>query len=352
MRLTHSSGYYSSAEKDAVREHFDRALLGAFCQRKGSRLRYFGLPGREAIDIRAWRDIIAYVAAVERKRAYLEELERLLDTQFPEIRHAAHWGDLDKVILTNRGRTRMVGGQQHRPRVGTSYKRQIQGSAWDFDILNLDYFGSFLPADPEGQIAAAHSRARQRAAALRKLFELDRQDAWQAWILFVTVEAELVGDRDRDVLRAYLQATHDDSSPDVARALDFFLSPVPEPFEETARLVHGATAVLVSLAASHANLDVYPHGTIIYRGAYEQPMIHLVYEFEPVGAVLSPLVPRRALLCAPLLRPRNPLVAPWFELMAEQVSGLTVDDVRRCLGFLSPTALEQILADGQGSLAS
>lgn len=347
---TLTSGYYSSSEKDIIRSDFDRPLLDAFCQRKGSALRYFGLPGPDALDVRAWRDIIVYVAAVEQNRAHVEKFERLLDTQFPEIRYAAHWGDLDQVILKNKGKTRMVGGEQYRPWVGTSYRREIQGYAWDFDILNLDYFGAFLPEEPKGQISAARPRGRQRAAALRRLFELDRQDAWQAWVLFITVEAQLVDDLDRDILRAYLRAVSDDSPADAARALDSLLSAVPDSFEETARLVHGATAVLVSLAASE--LKVSPRGTIIYRGAHDQPMIHLVYEFEPAGVVLSAPVPRHELLRSPILRPRNPLVAPWFELTAEQVWGLTVDDVRRCLDFLSPGVLEEILADGQRSLAS
>ena len=346
------TGYYSSAEKDAVREHFDTPLIRSLRERVGDGLRYFGLPGEDALDIRTWQPFLSYVAAVERRRASLEKLETLLDTQFPNIQYSTHWGELDKVILTNRGKMRMVGGQDHRPWVSTWYRREIQGYVWEFDILNLDYFGPFLPFEPNHDVSVG-GRARERAAALRRLFALDRQDAWRSWTILVTVEAELVGQQDRDVLRQYLNGARADSSPEASASLDFLLSVADTAVREAARLVHGATAVLVATAASDANLRAFARGTVLYRGAHGQPMIHLAYDFEPVaGTPLAPPASRSALLRAPILRPTNPLAAPWLELLERQGPGVTAEDVRNCLSFLRPEEVQQIILDGQGSLES
>jgi hypothetical protein len=351
MRRATPVGYYSSPQKDAVREHFDTPLVHAMQRRKGSRLRYFGLPGRDGRDIIAWQNSIEYVAAVERDIACLEELELLLNTQFPDIRYSTHWGDLDKVILTDRGKSRTIGGQPYRPRVSTWYRREIQGAAWEFDILNLDYFGPFLPLGTGQEAAVVGTRARERATALRRLFDSNRQDAWQPWVLYITVEAELVGEPDRDVLRAYLQAARGDASPEVTAALDFLLMGADNAVEEAARLVHGAAAILFSTAASDANLCVRPRGTVTYLGARDQPMIHLTYEFDLAEAPLAGPVSRLSLLRVPILQPRHPLAAPWFELSGQQVSGLTEPEVRACLDFLNLAAVDRIVGEWQAALA-
>ena len=280
---TRPTGYYSSNEKDIIRQYFDLPLLYQFHERKDGPLSYFGLPGAEAFDIRTWRDVIGDVVAVERNARNLEQLEQLFDTQLPEVRYTTHWGELDKVILTNRGRGRNVGGEYYR-RVGNSFENSIGRYVWRFDIVYLDYFGPFLPqATSEGS-----ARARERATALRHLFALDRVDAWQPWILLVTVEAKLYDETMRSLLRDYLQDARNDASSETHEVLTFLLSTAPTSSEEAARLIHGSTAILMSVAASNANLGVQPERTVLYHGSANQPMVHMAFEFNPTYAPLGP----------------------------------------------------------------
>jgi hypothetical protein len=334
------NGYYSSEEKDIVRQYFDLPLLEQFHRRKQAGLRYFGLPGASALDIRTWKGVIQEVSAVERYANYLEQLEQLLDAQFPEIRYTAHWGELDKVILTNRGKRRMIGNQEYRPRVGNVYEQSVQGYVWRFDVVNLDYFGPFLPPEVSG----GADRARERARALQRLFNLDRVDAWQSWILLITVEAKLYDQGARALLRTYLEKARHEGSEQTRMALDFLLAGAQGSVEEAARLIHGATAVLVAIAASSANLVVQPRGTVVYRGAHNQPMIHLAFGFEPSQETLAGPVARLPLLRTPILRPRNPQAAPWFEPLPQQCPGLTADHVRMCLDFLDSACVKSVVS--------
>lgn len=330
--------YYSSDEKNVIRQYFDLPLLKVLRQKTGKDLRYFGLPGEEMLDIKLWSPLINFVHAVERRSKTLEKIEQALITRFPSINAECHLGEIDRVILEDRGKSRNVGGQRKRPRAHTFWCQETRGWAWDFNVINLDYFGPFLPPDIPGVIG----RARDRANALRKLFELERQDAWRKWILLVTVEAELVSESDKVHLRNYLASLKTDSSDEVKNIIDFLLAPTPKVYEQVTRLVHGSSAILILIAANNAKLRIWPRGTILYRGAKNQPMIHLIYEFEPTGLPFSPAVSRELVLCTPLLKPKDPPQEPWFELLTEQPPGLSVDRIRACLGFLNPEWINEI----------
>ena len=88
-----------------------------------------------------------------------------------------------------------------------------------------------------------------RASALTRLFDRDRVDAWQPWILLITVEAQLYNSSARATLRNYLKETGEDASSDTCQALEFLVSDAPTTVEETTRLIHGATAILVADSA-------------------------------------------------------------------------------------------------------
>lgn len=330
--------YYSSDEKNAIRQYYDLPLLQALKQKTRTDLRYFGLPGEKLLDIKAWGHLINFAHAVERKRRVLEKIEQGLITQFPHIRAECHYGEIDRVILEDRGNSRNIGGQRKRPAAHTFWCHEIGKWAWDYNVVNLDYFGPFLPPD----IPEVTGRTRDRANALRKLFDLERQDAWERWVLLLTVEAELVTESDIEQLKSYLVSLKADSSETVKDIIDFLLSPTPTLAEQVTRLVHGSSAALILNAANNARLHVQPRGTILYHGAKNQSMIHLVYEFEPIGLPFSPAGSRESVLCTPLLKPKNPLQEPWFELLTEQPPSLSVDRINACLDFLNPGWISEI----------
>ncbi len=330
-------GYYSSDEKDAVRRYFDLALLQNLSQTIGSKLSYFGLPSETLQDLKTWEPILAYVAAVERNAKKYRKIEQALIMQFPELRCTTHLGEIDKVILNNRGTPTDIGGQKYATPVSDHYVPDIPPQAWAFDVVNLDYYGPFLPSE----IPEVQNRPRDRANALRKLFNIDRQDAFGRWVLLITVEATL-SNSDIALLKAYLNSAKSGASGEVLTMIGYLLSAASDKAEEITKLVHGVTALMVATAASNANLRVKPRGTILYSGAKGQSMIHLAYEFEPAQETLSALVSWPLVLSAPILKPKNPLAAPWFELLSTQPPSLTSEEIRSYLEFLEPSCLDGI----------
>ena len=168
--------YYSSTEKNIIRSHFDLPLLLRRQKSKGSKLKYFGLPGPECLDIEAWRTLLCDVVAVEMCPANVHAIRERLDLEFSEIRATVHLGDVDGVIRQNRG---SVDSNQHniqRDHVGRDFESSVETNVWKFDVVNLDYFGNLLPPTQSNR---SRSPDRRRSEALTQLFETTRVDAWQ-----------------------------------------------------------------------------------------------------------------------------------------------------------------------------
>jgi hypothetical protein len=181
-----------------------------------------------------------------------------------------------------------------------------------------------------------------RFANIKKLSEVDSHPIFYFLLKenknleFIFSRATIHYDQIKRGLRDYLNSLKVDSSDTVRNIIDFLVTPTSVEAEQVAKLVHGSSAVLIFSAANNVGVRVWPRGTILYRGANDQSMIHLVYEFEPIGSPFSPAVSRESILCTPLLRPKNPLQEPWFELLTEQPPGLSVDKINACLEFLNP----------------
>ena len=176
--------YYSSAEKSTIRTHFDLPLLLKRLRSKGSKLKYFGLPGPECLDIEEWRTLLCDVVAVEMCPANVHAIRDRLDIEFSELRSTVHLGDVDGVIKQNRGRADSERYNIQRDPVGRDFESSVQAHVWKFDVVNLDYFGNLLPPRQGNR---DRSPDRRRSEALTQLFETTRVDAWQPWILLLTV---------------------------------------------------------------------------------------------------------------------------------------------------------------------
>ncbi len=321
--------YYSSEEKNVVREKYDYPLVKAAARRKKGGIRYFGMPGEEALDLHSWGGLCEYVAAVEFSDERFQYVKHVLRTQFGSIRHRAHLGDVDKVILRNKS------GNPPSEFVSTTF-RCGAGYIWDFDVIYLDYFGKFLPHKHGGSVV------RNRANALRRLFATDRQDAWQPWLLMLTVESTLFGSNDRKQMRQFLSASIEEADAETEDAINFLLHDTACKEQEATRLVHGTLSYLIALAASNSDVRVSPRPTVLYRGANDTPMLHFAYEVAP-SEVLSGSHPALPLLRSPLLQVRNDYMEPWFELLPAQPPGQTDSVIRKALDFLDEDQVEQIL---------
>ena len=321
--------YYSSDDKDLVRDKFDLPLVEAAARRKDGKIRYFGLPGEDALDLQSWGGLCDYVAAVEFSKERFRTVKHVLRTQFGNIRHRAHLGDVDKVILRNRS------GDPPTDFVSTT---NIPGAGyiWDFDVVYLDYFGKFLPYERGGAVV------QNRANALRKLFANDRQDSWQPWLLILTVESRLFGHNDRKQMRQFLSASKEEADQETQHAIDFLLDETISTNEQAARLVHGTLSYILAVAAGNSDVRVSPKPTILYRGANNTPMLHFAYEVKPAG-LLSGSHPALPLLRSPLMKVRDDHAEPWFELLPAQPPGQTKSSRRAALDFLDEAQIEQIV---------
>ena len=331
--------YRSSSDKDFIRDWVDLPLLERLHSLRRDRLNYFGLPGAELQDVMSWKHLLGQVAAVERDEDNLRTMDETVSMQMPELRFTPHYGEIDRVILRDRGLSWERGGEDYQPWVRIS--RPGSGHlSWYFDVVNLDYFGPFLPRGGRD--------ARRRADAIRKLFDTERVDSWGRWVLLVTVEAQLVRSRLRTQLVNYLRGVKDDTSELGASIIGFLTQPATKGEEgvAAARLIHAVSASLIAGSASQANLSAFPRGTILYRGSSGQPMVHLAYEFEPYEPRETPLPPP-----SPLVRLlKGPILTtsqgsgPELTLLDGQVPDLTQSDVREALDFLGEVEVARLVA--------
>ena len=210
-------------------------------------MNYFGLPGADLQDVKSWQHVLGQVAAVERDEDNLRTMDETVSMQMPELWFTPHYGEIDDVILRDRGRSWERGGQKYQPWVRIS--RPGSGHlSWYFDVVNLDYFGKLLPPRERD--------ARRRADAIRKLFDTERVDSWGRWVLLVTVEAQLKKPS-RTQLLNYLRGVQDDTSELGASIIGFLSQSAPQGKERVAaaRLIHAVSASLVAGSASQANLS-------------------------------------------------------------------------------------------------
>ena len=326
--------YRSSSDKDFIREFFDLPLLERLRSIHESPLNYFGLPGVDLEDVRSWRHLLDQVAGIERDRENLLAMDERVSMEMPGLRFTPHYGEVDSVILNDRGKGWERGGQWYRPWVGIAPSGASR-QGWYFGVVNLDYFGPFLPKGSKG--------ARRRADAIRKLFDIERLDAWGRWVLLVTVEAQLVTRTLKTQLAEYLRGVQRDA-PEPAASIIRFLNQSGKNEGDgviATRLIHGVAASLVARSAS--NLLALPRGTILYRGSGGQPMVHLAFEFEPQRKPLPPPSPLLQLLKGPLLT-TTPSDNTTLTLLDEQVPGLSRQDIRGAVDFLDNAEVERLVA--------
>ena len=319
--------FQSSEAKDLVRERYDLPLVQAVYRRKRGPIRYFGLPGEQALDLKSWGHLCEYVAAVELFPESFQRLQHVLNVEYGHLRHRAHLGDVDHVILMNKGRDPSA------RYVSTKFRSGV-GFTWDFDVIYLDYFGKFLPYGRGGR------EVFDRTRALVGLFNHDRQDAWQPWLLILTVESRY-GPEDRYAMQEFLSETKEEAD-EVKEAINYLLSGPVSRREEAARLVHGTLSYLIGRAAASSGVRVRPRPTVVYPGWKGIPMLHFAYEMNPVGRPLQPSSVL-SLLKSPLLQVRDDLAEPWFKMLPSQPPGQSEEELRAALDFLDNEQVDQII---------
>lgn len=322
----HPPRYYSSTQKDLVRRDFQLPLIEDFQRRQGRQLRYCGMPGELALDIATWGHLLEHLEAIEVFQDKFQSLQTHLDTHYPALRYRAHRSDADAFILSSGSRLPGVRGAGSWRHATTRYVEGV-GRVWNFDVVYLDYFGKFLPYD-QG------SRAVQnRARAIRQLFAADREDAWQPWLLLITVESKLYGSQDRELMLQFLTDRKDGASSELDAVIDFLIDPSLTEGDQAARLVHGVLAHIVSAAAQNADVNVRNRSVVRYLGAHNTPMLHFAYEVTPAG-LLAGTTDVLALLRVPFVTVATTSQELSLALSETQPPGLSQEAARRALEFL------------------
>ena len=329
------TGYKSSAEKDFVRQCFDLPLISKFSADKGDKLAYFGMPGEECLDIRDWQTVLREVAAIERHKKNLPKIENRLRNHFKEIASNVYYGDVDDIILKGKGRKRIIGGKAAKTEVANYFDVSLDLRVWKFDIVNLDYFGRFFP---RGSHDYPYARAR-RPPALRRLFEQERMDARGAWLLLLTVAGGAYPSEDMDHLTQYVENARNARDKSLSEAIDFVLSRDNGTGDPTVKLVHGAMSIFVASAANTAQLEIIPRGSVIYKGANNQSMVHCAFQFELAPNVLGSGGDILTPLKAPIIQPNIDGPTPSFSWATSLCPGSTTEFRSKCLEFLDKVYL-------------
>ena len=277
--------------------------------------------------------------AVERDPDSCKGMQETLDSRLPELQFNVFEGEVDEIILLNEGREQESGGRAYSVPVGNFYDASVGEYVWHFDVIYLDYFGPFLP----GKKPSPSQKDWSRTKALRRLFEGDRLDAWDRWVLLLTVDTRM-SQHLKHQLQSYLGKARSRYSRKTRDALDFMLSGPPDSAEGNARLICGSYAILISSAASSSNLTALPRGAVLYKGSGKSDMIHLVCELRPDSDPLGNPPDPLSLLRSPLLVPKVS-GSPWVELMRDQCPGVTRGVVRNCLGFLGKESVGSIVSN-------
>ena len=130
-----------SIEKQVIRIR-DGLLINEFRERVlgGSKIKYFGMPSAELLDILTWQDQLSGFTAVERDLDVVKDIEKsIFEHRFESMSHIIH-GDVTEVLKNQR-----IGKHQ---------------------LFNLDFYGGFVHRKEDGSASipdALKSLIRQQA---------------------------------------------------------------------------------------------------------------------------------------------------------------------------------------------
>lgn len=170
--------------KAKVRE-LDFALIKRFLKHNKGNLRYFGLPARNLIELRAWDSYFCHFSAVERGKkneGYLEQHNLILTAMQYDLadKLVLLRGEMDEILL--RGKD--------------EFHNTIQ---YPFDVVSLDYSGGLLYKDNHGKSRRIESinQLFSQQAELGKDFlffisaNLDNEDQGEIRLVLKDINREL-----------------------------------------------------------------------------------------------------------------------------------------------------------------
>lgn len=295
-----TTAFSSPQQKQEIRRTFDYSLIKHFIEESngGQRVNYFGLSGPRAEDLFDWDGLIAKVTSVDFRDSDVGDFENTVRDNLPSMDPVGIHGYIDDVIISDHG---SKDGRTPPPiRISNNMDPILGNSYWDFQLVNLDYYGELLwNSGPDPTFR--RESAKKRIQAWRSLFETQRVDAHGSWLMFITVEAtqdEFIWRACKSGFNAAKQAWKDQ----LGGTLDELLSLDPSTdIEASARVLQAIVGLVLSQQASAAKLWCFAQYSVIYEGNSGTPMIHMAFEFKtqpdlifpvpvtPIAAVRAPL---------------------------------------------------------------
>lgn len=171
--------FRTTPSKDLIRRQYDRPIIKDFSNSIKDKLTYFGLPGKNLLDVREWKRYIRRLIAVERNEIIAHIImENVYDLGFKLADSQLLDGDIDNILI--RGLD----------------KREVP-IKFKFNLVNLDYEGGILHKQLKG--------TSRRLKAIRSLFARERE--WENdFILLFTFSAR---NRDENELNRILDIMQD-----------------------------------------------------------------------------------------------------------------------------------------------
>lgn len=266
------TGFENSPGKDFVRSYWNTPLLEYIRGEAGAKYNYLGFPGKDALDIVLWREMIDYVVAFEYPKAVADVETALIKMG---IDHIVYSGNMEETVFNGID----MGGKDFRhDRIITLY--------------NLDFTNSIT-----GRI---RGRGRTlRFEALRNLMTLQRNqyiinNGRDVFILLITVRAEYHTGH----VKAYLRS---DLSREVEKIVSEYKS---AEISSTARFGRNAEVLrafildrMHSYLESHQISSVFLPTVEYWGGKNSQsPMMHImaVCKQNEVGTTTTKSIQKRS----------------------------------------------------------
>lgn len=258
-----SNSFTNTKNKDFIRT-LDSGFLRQEVSHHGKKLRYFGLPGENLLDLIAWKDFLAEITAVERgsrsepyaKQNFLvsKALQLGFSNELTLLR-----GDVNQIILTDKDE------------VGTRV-------AYPFELINLDYGGSILYPD------------RKLVNAIEVLINRQRPTDF---ILLITAnirefdQEELVKTQKR-IFQEILQYR-----PDIKDQLQAFFSVINEKEPILRQIIHLHFLVKCLGETNKYKTTCFP--AIYYQGSKKTELIHYIIRLRYEEGVSTKVVSDQSL---------------------------------------------------------
>lgn len=237
--------------KGLIRSDVDKSIIQKFFEEKRRMLRYFGLPGKEILDVLEWKEYLKSIVGVEididdASIMMHNVMDWGLEGDFKRL-----MGNIDEIMVTKID----------------SNGRKL---AYPFDIVNLDYSGGMIHKDKTG--------LSKRVKSLRVLFQNQencsiKYEDFDDFIFFLTLNTrQKVGDeynkfwKNIDTIITKNQS-NEETIDWYKRNEKYFITKIYIP-------------TLIREIASATHYDCFTHEPITYKGSSDIRLIHFAFRLN------------------------------------------------------------------------